>query len=308
VIIQQMVFGNLNDLSGSFVLSTYDPVSGQDGLYVEYAKKAQGDAIVNGEITPKPIAQSGIQEEQLREIDEITKKLQAEFGKYIQVEGVIENGKVWILQCRKVEPQHLNQNLNGREIKQEKSTHLIVSRGQFNQVKGRLIDTAGMENISSSKDPVVLVFKHADKEATELLLKVLDLKVPVAGIVSEIGGTQTHFASVVNRLNTLGHNILYLSNVDIHSLPIGNHVIVDSESGRILVDKGMKSIINDTGGIDLTPANMHLQTQNNNGEIKFHMDPAMLEQLQNAPGFVPVIINIQPLKSLSIFLGIDNQQ
>ena len=84
VIIQQMVFGNLNDLSGSFVLSTYDPVSGQDGLYVEYAKKAQGDAIVNGEITPKPIAQSGIQEEQLREIDEITKKLQAEFGKYIQ--------------------------------------------------------------------------------------------------------------------------------------------------------------------------------------------------------------------------------
>ena len=60
-----------------------------------------------------------------------------------------------------------------------------------------------------------------------------------------------------------------------------------------------------TGGIDLTPANMNLQTQNNNGEIKFHLDPAMLKQLQNAPGFVPVIINIQPLKSLQEFLGLN---
>jgi len=31
----------------------------------------------------------------------------------------------------------------------------------------------------------------------------------------------------------------------------------------------------------------------------------MLRQLQNAPGFVPVIINIQPLKSLSRFLGLN---
>ena len=58
------------------------------------------------------------------------------------------------------------------------------------------------------------------------------------------------------------------------------------------------------GGIDLTPANMNLQTKNNGDEIKFHLDPAMLQQLQNAPGFVPVIINIQPLKSLQEFLGL----
>jgi hypothetical protein len=37
-------------------------------------------------------------------------------------------------------------------------------------------------------------------------------------------------------------------------------------------------------------------------EIKFHLDPAMLRQLQNAPGFVPVIINIQPLNDLKSFL------
>jgi len=58
------------------------------------------------------------------------------------------------------------------------------------------------------------------------------------------------------------------------------------------------------GGIDLTPANMHLQTQNAGEGIKFHVDPAMLKQLQNAPGFVPVIINIQPMTNLRQFLGI----
>jgi hypothetical protein len=71
-------------------------------------------------------------------------------------------------------------------------------------------------------------------------------------------------------------------------------------------DQSMK--VNGPGGIDLTPANMNLQTQNNGGEIKFHLDPAMLEQLRNAPGFVPVIINIQPMTNLRTFLGLaDNQ-
>ena len=58
------------------------------------------------------------------------------------------------------------------------------------------------------------------------------------------------------------------------------------------------------GGIDLTPANMNLQTKNAGEGIKFHMDAALLAQLQNAPGFVPVIINIQPLIDIRSFLGI----
>ena len=51
---------------------------------------------------------------------------------------------------------------------------------------------------------------------------------------------------------------------------------------------------------------MHLQTRNNGGEIKFHLNPAMLKQLQNAPGFVPVIINIQPMTNIRAFLGLND--
>ncbi len=70
------------------------------------------------------------------------------------------------------------------------------------------------------------------------------------------------------------------------------------------LDKAMK--VNQKGGIDLTPANLYLQTRNSGGQIKFHIDPAMLEQLQNAPGFVPMIISIQPMNDLRLFLGIEN--
>jgi len=62
------------------------------------------------------------------------------------------------------------------------------------------------------------------------------------------------------------------------------------------------------GGIDLTPSQMHLQTLNAGQGIKFHLNPAMLQRLQNAPGFTPVVININPLKSLPEFLGISEDQ
>lgn len=62
-----------------------------------------------------------------------------------------------------------------------------------------------------------------------------------------------------------------------------------------------------TGGIDLTPDRMHLQTQNKDGFIKFHIDPAMLRQLQNAPGFVPLIINLEPMNNLRLWLGLNDQ-
>jgi len=74
---------------------------------------------------------------------------------------------------------------------------------------------------------------------------------------------------------------------------------------KVRKDLRLDSAMAANGGIDLTPSSMNLQTQNsNNGEIKFHLDPAMLTQLQNAPGFTPVIISVKPLKDLAAFLEV----
>jgi len=57
-----------------------------------------------------------------------------------------------------------------------------------------------------------------------------------------------------------------------------------------------------TGGIDLTSANVNIQ--GNSLGIKFHLDPSQLQQLQNASGFVPVIISVRPVVDLRKFLGV----
>jgi len=62
------------------------------------------------------------------------------------------------------------------------------------------------------------------------------------------------------------------------------------------------------GGIDFTTNKTPLEVQNTGEGIKFHLDPGMLQQLQNAPGFVPVIISVQPLKGIAAFLGLNQGQ
>ncbi|MBF0522532.1 MAG: hypothetical protein HQL24_05680 [Candidatus Omnitrophica bacterium] len=62
------------------------------------------------------------------------------------------------------------------------------------------------------------------------------------------------------------------------------------------------------GGIDLNPTKMNLQVKGN-GNVEFKaLSPAALEELKNATGFTPVIINIKPVESLPAFLGLSQAQ
>jgi serine/threonine protein phosphatase PrpC len=60
------------------------------------------------------------------------------------------------------------------------------------------------------------------------------------------------------------------------------------------------------GGIDFKSDRMDVLDVQNEGEgIKFNLSPAQLKQFENVPGFTPVIINIQPVKDLPLFLGLE---
>ena len=58
------------------------------------------------------------------------------------------------------------------------------------------------------------------------------------------------------------------------------------------------------GGINFNTAQMNLKLQNAGESIRFNVDPTMLKQLQSAPGFMPMIINIQPMNDIKSFLGL----
>jgi len=132
----------------------------------------------------------------------------------------------------------------------------------------------------------------------------------VRALAQDAGYTGQDLEDVVNYIETnkksLGTDVEYVwrlltgENAGFDKL---DHTDAAMISQNDLGRKGFKK-----GGIDLTRANMNLQTQSSGGEIKFHLDPAQLAQLQNAPGFVPVIINIQPMINLRRFLGLNIQQ
>jgi hypothetical protein len=84
-----------------------------------------------------------------------------------------------------------------------------------------------------------------------------------------------------------------------------NEQIVFKAIDALTTDRDLAGTAKHTGGINFNADKINLQIQNSGGSIKFKLDPAMLRQLQNAPGFVPVIINVRPLTSLNVFLGIN---
>jgi pyruvate,orthophosphate dikinase len=96
-----MVFGNLNENSATGVLFTRDPSSGENELYGEYLTLAQGEDVVAGIRTPKPI------QDLKKHMPDVYEKLYnyaktlEKVSKEVQdVEFTIENGKLYMLQTR----------------------------------------------------------------------------------------------------------------------------------------------------------------------------------------------------------------
>jgi len=105
-----MVFGNLNDKSGTGVAFTRNPSNGSKELYGEYLINAQGEDVVAGIRTPHPIKNDdSVEQESLeskfpnayKEIKEIASKLETHFKEVQDLEFTIENEKVYLLQTRK---------------------------------------------------------------------------------------------------------------------------------------------------------------------------------------------------------------
>jgi pyruvate,orthophosphate dikinase len=107
--IQTMVFGNLNDNSGTGVAFTRNPSDGKKELFGEYLLNAQGEDVVAGIRTPKPISKNKSSEESLQEtfpnlyseIFNIAETLEKHFKEVQDIEFTIQDKKVYLLQTRK---------------------------------------------------------------------------------------------------------------------------------------------------------------------------------------------------------------
>ncbi|MCI9273169.1 MAG: pyruvate, phosphate dikinase [Clostridiales bacterium] len=99
--VQPMVFGNLNENSGTGVAFTRDPATGEKALFGEYLINAQGEDVVAGVRTPSPI--SKLKEdmpEVYNQFADIANRLEEHYADMQDMEFTIENGKLYMLQTR----------------------------------------------------------------------------------------------------------------------------------------------------------------------------------------------------------------
>jgi pyruvate,orthophosphate dikinase len=99
VVVQSMVFGNLGDDSGSGVVFTRNPVTGEPGLFGEYLARSQGEDVVAGIRTPNPVT-AALAPDLLDELRATCLELERREGDVLDIEFTVERGVLWFLQVR----------------------------------------------------------------------------------------------------------------------------------------------------------------------------------------------------------------
>jgi pyruvate,orthophosphate dikinase len=99
--IVSMVYGNLNERSGTGVAFTRDPSTGEKKIYAEVLMNAQGEDVVSGKRTPMPIDELKEKMPNIyKELAETCRKLEKYFRDMQDIEFTIEDGKFYMLQTR----------------------------------------------------------------------------------------------------------------------------------------------------------------------------------------------------------------
>ena len=99
--VQAMVFGNRGNNCATGVAFTRNPSTGDKHFYGEFLVNAQGEDVVAGTRTPKPIAElTKLMPKAAGELQRVCKSLEKHYREMQDVEFTVEDGKLWMLQTR----------------------------------------------------------------------------------------------------------------------------------------------------------------------------------------------------------------
>ncbi|MGD0413057.1 MAG: pyruvate, phosphate dikinase, partial [Verrucomicrobiota bacterium] len=152
VSVQSMVYGNTGDKSGSGVAFTRDPASGEKVFYGEFLMNAQGEDVVAGVRTPKPVAElEKIMPPAAAELAQVRQTLESHFRDVQDFEFTIEDGKLFMLQTRNGKRTGLAAVRFAVEMEREKlitweEAVQRVPAGQLDQVLAPVFDRAAIKS------------------------------------------------------------------------------------------------------------------------------------------------------------------
>ncbi|MDT2758974.1 pyruvate, phosphate dikinase [Enterococcus xiangfangensis] len=147
--VQEMVFGNFGESSGTGVVFSRNPSLGDPGLFGEYLINAQGEDVVAGVRTPKPIQVLADElPEQFQQLKSICENLEKHYHDMQDVEFTIEREKLFILQTR-----------NGKRTSKAALTILL------DFYKEGIIDEKELVNRIEAKDLEAALHPNFDEDA-----------------------------------------------------------------------------------------------------------------------------------------------
>ena len=272
--VQAMVFGNLNNDSGTGVAFTRNPATGKGNVYGEFLVNAQGEDVVAGIRTPLSIGKmEQVFPEAYGDLIEVCSSLEKHYREMQDLEFTVQDKKLWMLQCRtgkrtgfaavqiavdlveegimtkeeallSIDPEHLGHLLQPLFDPNEKQNSIrggrLLGRGLPagpGAATGRIVFSAeAAEDFASRGEPVILVRPETSPE---------DIRGMAAarGILTSRGGMTSHAALVGRQMGKVcvvgGQKAL----IDIskktlifsgRTLREGNFISLDGTTGQII--------------------------------------------------------------------------
>ncbi len=158
--VQSMVFGNMGNTSATGVAFSRNPANGDNKFYGEWLINAQGEDVVAGIRTPNPLneATKNPHNEKLeslekampevyKELDAIRVHLESHFHDMQDIEFTIQDGKLWMLQCRigkrtGLAALNMAMDMLDEGMIDEKTAVLRVSPAQLDEILHPILDSA----------------------------------------------------------------------------------------------------------------------------------------------------------------------
>ncbi len=256
--VQQMVFGNMDDKSGTGVAFTRNPATGENKIFGEYLMNAQGEDVVAGIRTPNPI--SHLEEDNPAVYEEFVKTahlLEDHYKDMQDMEFTIQEGKLFLLQTRNgkrtataavqvavdlvhegkitkekaitmVEPKALDQLLHPTFDAESLKKAEVLSKGLAaspGAATGRIVFSAPEAEAAKAKgEDVILVRNETSPED-------LAGMVSAQGILTARGGMTSHAAVVARGMGKCcvsGAHALRI-NAEAKTLTVGDHHLTGSD-------------------------------------------------------------------------------
>lgn len=260
VTIQAMVFGNLDKDSGTGVLFSRNPLTGEPQPYGEYLPRAQGEDVVSGKFSPKPLETLRNSHPEVHaQLLAAAALLEHENGDVQDIEFTVQRGQLYLLQSRSakrapaaavriaVDMQHdglidMGQALARVTATQARSllsprlgagaTHnakqLAQGQGACPGIAtGEVVTDADVAEQRAGKgENIVLARATTSPEDLHGMLAAV-------AVITEQGGTTSH-AAVVSR--ALGRPCVVGCGADSVTALVGQAVTVDGDTGKVYAD------------------------------------------------------------------------